>query len=96
MVSVADSHFKQRAVTEFLVHKNESVVNIHKRLFAVYGSCAVDRNIVGQWAKRVKVSGSAETELCDLPSAGCPATANTPDMLNHADGIIRADWHITT
>jgi transposase len=96
MASVADSCFKQQAVIEFLVHKNESVVNIHKRLCAVYGSCAVERSTVGRWAKRVKASGSAETELHDLPRAGHPATANTPHMLNHVDAIIRADWRITT
>jgi hypothetical protein len=45
---------------------------------------------------RVKASGSAETELCDLPHASRPATANTPDMLNRADAIIHADQHITT
>jgi hypothetical protein len=67
MVSVADSRFKQRAIIEFLVHENGSVMNIHKRLCAVCGSCAVDRSTVGQWAKRVKASGSAETELRDLP-----------------------------
>jgi hypothetical protein len=64
MAYVADSRFKQ---IEFLVHENGSVVNIHKRLCAAYGSCAVDRSTVGQWAKRVKVSGSAETKLHDLP-----------------------------
>jgi hypothetical protein len=63
----ADSRFKQQAVTEFFVHENESVVNIHKRLCAVYGSCAVDRSTVGRWAKKVKASGRAETELRDLP-----------------------------
>jgi hypothetical protein len=94
--SVTDSRFKQWAVIEFLVHENESVVNIHKHLCAVYGSCVVDRSTVGLWAKRVKASGSAETELRDLPHAGRPATANTPDMLNHADAIICADRHITT
>jgi hypothetical protein len=67
MVSVADFLFKQWAVIEFLVHENESVVNIHNCLCAVYGSCAVDRSTVGRWAKRVKASGSAKTELCDLP-----------------------------
>jgi hypothetical protein len=45
---------------------------------------------------RVKASGSAETELRDLPRAGRPATANTSDMLNFADVIIRADRRITT
>jgi hypothetical protein len=96
MASVVDSRFKQRAVIEFLVHEKESVVNIHKCLCAVYGSCAVDRSTVGRWAKRIKASGSAETELRDLPHPGRPATANTPDMLNGADAIIRADRRITT
>jgi transposase len=96
MACVPDSRFKQRAVIEFLVHENESVVNIHKRLCAVYGSCAADMSTAGRWAKRVKASGCAETELPDLPRAGRPATANTPDMLNRADAIIRADRRITT
>jgi hypothetical protein len=96
MACVPDSRFKLRAVIEFLVHKNESVVNIHKRLYAVYRSFAVDMSIVGRWAKRVKASGSAETELRGLSCAGRPATANTPDMLNSADAIIRADQRITT
>jgi hypothetical protein len=95
MGSVADSRFKQRAVVEFLVHENESVVNIHKRLCALYGSCAVDRSTVGRCAKIVKASGSAESELRDL-RAGRPATANTPDMLNRADAIIHVDQCITT
>ena len=43
--------------------ETESVGNIHKRLCAVYGSCAVDRGTVGRWAQRVKASGSGETEL---------------------------------
>jgi transposase len=72
------------------------MVNIHKRLCAVYGSCAVDRSTVGRWAKRLKASGSAETELRDLPRSGRPATANTPDILNRADAIIDADRRITT
>jgi hypothetical protein len=96
MASIADSRFKQRAVIKFLVHENESVVNIHKCLCAVYGSCAVDRSTVELWAKGVKASGSAETELRDLPRAGRPATANTPNMLNGADAIIRADRRIKT
>jgi hypothetical protein len=96
MASVADSRFKQQSIIEFLVHENERVVNIHKRLCAVYGSCAVDGSTVGRWAKRIKASGSAETELHDLPRADRPATANTPDMLNCADAIIRADRRVTT
>jgi transposase len=67
MASVNDSRDKQRAVIEFFVAEKETVVNIHKRLCAVYGSCAVDRSTIGRWAKRVKASGSEETELRDLP-----------------------------
>jgi hypothetical protein len=67
MASIAVSSFKQLAEIEFLVNENESVVNIHKILCAVYESCAVDRSTDGRWAKKVKASGSAETELRDLP-----------------------------
>jgi hypothetical protein len=72
------------------------VVNIHKGLCALYGSCAVVRSTGGRWAKRVKASGSAETELRDLSRAGRPATTKTPDMLNCPDAIICADRCITT
>jgi hypothetical protein len=96
MESVVCLWFKQRAVIEFFVHENESVMNIHKRLCAVYGSCAVARSTVGRRAKRVKASGCAVTEVRDLPRAGRPPKANTPDMLNRADAIIRAARCITT
>ena len=56
MASVSDTRYKQRAVIEILVAEKESVENIHKRLCAVYGSCAVDRSTVGRWVKRVKAS----------------------------------------
>jgi hypothetical protein len=89
MPSFADSRFGQRGV-------NESVVNIHKGLLALYGICAVNSSTVGRWAKRVKASESAENDFRDLPRVGRPATANTPDVLNLADAIIRADRRITT
>jgi hypothetical protein len=37
MEFVAGWALKQRVVIEFFVHENESVVNIHKRLCAMYG-----------------------------------------------------------
>jgi hypothetical protein len=63
MAPVSDTRYKQRAVTEFLVAEKDIVGNIHKRLCAVYGSCAVDRSTVGCWVQRVKASGSGETEI---------------------------------
>ena len=74
--------YKQRFVIEFLAAEKETVVNIHKRLCAVYGSYAVDRSTVGRWAKRVKASEIAESDLNDLARSGRPATATSPDMLN--------------
>jgi len=64
-VSVSDTRYKQRAVIEFFVAEKESVENIHKRMCAVYGSCAVDRSTVVRWVRRVKASESGETELHD-------------------------------
>jgi transposase len=72
------------------------VGNIHKRLWAVHGSCAVNRSTVGRWIQRVKASGSGETELHDRPRCGRPATATSPDMLQCSDDIIHADQCITS
>ena len=70
--------------------------NIHKRLCAVYGSCAINRSTVRCWVQRVKTSGSGETELHDGPQSGCPAKATSPDMLQCADDIIHAYRCITS
>ena len=96
MAPVSDTCYKQRAVIEFLVAEKESVGNIHKRLCAVYGSCAVDRSTVGRWVRRVKASGRGETELRDRPRSGRPATATSPDMLQRTEDIIQADRRITS
>jgi hypothetical protein len=64
MESVSDTRYKQRSVIEFLVAEKERVGNIHKRLCAVYGSCAIDRGTVGRWVQRVKASRSGETDSC--------------------------------
>ena len=84
MASVSDTCYKPRAVIEFLVAEKESVENIHKRLCAVYGSCAVD-STVGRWVRRVKASERGETDLHDQPRSGRPATATSPDMLQCAN-----------
>jgi transposase len=89
MGSVSDIRYKQQAVIEFLVAEKESVENIHKRLCAVYGSCAVKRSTTGHWVQRVKASRSAETELHDQPRSGRPATATSPDIL--VDVIARGE-----
>ena len=91
MGSVSDTHYKQRAVIEFLVAEKESVGNIHKWFCFVYGSCAVDRSTIGCWFQR-----SGETELHDRPWSGRPATATSPDMLQRANDIIYADRRITS
>ena len=94
MASVSDTRYKQRAVIEFLVAEKESVENIHKRLCAVYGSCAVDRSTVRRLIQRVKASEGGETDLHDRPRAGRPATATSPDTLQRANYIIHADRHV--
>jgi hypothetical protein len=74
----------------------ESAGNMHRRLCAVYGSCAIDRSTVGRWVQRVKVSGIGETELHDRPRYRRPATTISPDMLQGADDIIYEDRLITS
>ena len=96
MACVDNVRYKQRIVIEFLVAEKETVVNIHKRLCAVYGSCAVDRSTVSRWAQRIKASENGHTELQDLPRSGRSATATSPPTLNRADAIIREDRRITS
>jgi hypothetical protein len=64
MASVSDTRYKQRAVIEFLVAEKEIVGSIHKRFYALYGSCVVDRSTVGRWVQRFKASGSGERDSC--------------------------------
>lgn len=59
MESANDVQYILRAVTEFLVAGKESVTNIHKHLFSVYGSATVDRSTVGHWAKRYREEQSS-------------------------------------
>jgi len=42
----------------------------------------------------VEASGSGEMELHDRLRSGRPATATSPDMLQHANDIIHADRYI--
>jgi hypothetical protein len=55
----------KRAVVEFAVDERKAVGNIQNRLRNVHGVCTVDRNPVGQWAKRVKPSDSGKANLYD-------------------------------
>jgi hypothetical protein len=41
-------------------------------------------------------SETEKAEPHDLPCSGHPVTAVSPEMLQHADAIIRKDCHITT
>ena len=81
---------------EFLDAEKESVRNMHKRLFNVCGSAAVDRSTAGRWTKRVTASETGTAELQDLPRSGRPVKAVTPEMLQRADAIVREDRRITT
>jgi hypothetical protein len=51
--------------------------------------------LLGGGLRELKRQEVQKTELRDLPRAGHPATANTPDMLNRADAIIRGDRRFT-
>lgn len=93
MPPVNDACYKQWTVIEFLAAEKETAVNTHKCLCAVYENYAVNRSIVGHWAKGCKISGSEETDLCNMPCSGCSATATNPDILKYADGIIHQDRH---
>jgi hypothetical protein len=86
----------KHAAIEFLDAEKESVRNMHKRLFNVCGSAAVDRSTAGRWTKTVTASETGTAELHDMPRSGRPVIAVTPEMLQRADAIVREDRRITT
>jgi hypothetical protein len=94
MASVADSRFKQRAVIEVLVHKNENVVNIHKHLGVVYGSVQSIEALLGDELRELK-----RQEVQKPSSVICRVLVVLPqptlDMLNCADAIIFTNRRIT-
>jgi hypothetical protein len=60
-------------------------------------SAAVDRSTVGHWAKRVVMtSETGRVELHNLPCSDRSVIAVSPEILQHADAIVREDWRITT
>jgi aminoglycoside phosphotransferase len=61
---------------------------VYRCLRNVCGSAAVNRSTAGQWTKRVTASETGKAELHDLPCSGCPVTAVSPEMLQHAGAII--------
>jgi len=62
-----DSLYKHFAVVEFLVARKETVMNIHKQLGNVCGYAAVDKSIVGRWAKRVRGGKVGKAQLLGVP-----------------------------
>lgn len=73
---------------EFLVAKKKTVVDTHKRLWVLNGSCTVDMSTVHRWSEGV--SGSREIELHDLLHSEHPATAISPDILSRGV-VVRVD-----
>jgi hypothetical protein len=84
MESVSDVHSKQRAVIEFLLAENESIINIQRRLTNVYGYMAADKSTISRWEKRL-ASSEREGNVSDLPRSGRPSTAVTPAKVQRAD-----------
>jgi hypothetical protein len=70
MESTHDSLYKQLAVVEFRVAGKETVRNVHKRLGNVCGYAAVNRGILGHWAKRVRGGEVGKLQLLDVPCSG--------------------------
>jgi len=70
MESTHHSLYRQLAVVEFLVAEKETVRNIRKWLGSVCGHAAVDRNIVGRWAKMVRGGEVGRAQLLGVPSSG--------------------------
>ena len=52
--SFSDVRFKLRAVIEFLIAEKVPLIEIHKRIQAVYGDQCVDVSTVKRWVRQLK------------------------------------------
>jgi len=52
MEEFSDVRFKQRAVIEFLAAEKVPLIEIHRRMQAIYGDQCVDVSTVRRWVRR--------------------------------------------
>jgi hypothetical protein len=71
--SVMSKNMKQRAVTEFFMHENETHFRIHHQLLAFYGEDTVDIAVC-QWVRKSRDRGR-NLDPYHQPWPGGPLTA---------------------
>ena len=70
MEEFSDVRFKQRAVIEFLTAEKVPLVEIHRRMQAVYGDQCVDVSTVRRWVRRFKDGELGQVDLGDKTQSG--------------------------
>jgi hypothetical protein len=66
LLSFTLKRVKQQAVIEFLTHKNQTAIEIHRQLLAFCGEDAVDISTVCHWVRKLRDSGR-NLDLNDQP-----------------------------
>ena len=65
MEEFSDVRFKQRAVIEFLTTEKVPVIEIHRRMQAVYGDRFADVSTVRRWVRRFKDGELGQADFSD-------------------------------
>ena len=83
---------EQRIVIKFLVKEGTPVVEIVKRLKAVFAEETLSTSTIYEWAKRFK---EGRTSVDDNNRAGAPRTAVTRDNIAAVDLAIKQNRRIS-
>ncbi|KAL4121904.1 hypothetical protein QTP88_014324 [Uroleucon formosanum] len=94
MTAPSDVRFKQHTVIEFLVAENVKPVDIHRRLFAVYGNQTLDVSSVRRWALRVKGSEVGKAIIADQDRSGRPVTVTGEAHKQKVDDLVKGNRRI--
>ena len=84
--------FKQRAVIEFLVQEGVKKSEILQRLTAVYGTSALHKTQVYEWANRFK---AGQTGMKDEERSGRPVTSSSKSVIERVEEVVFTDRRLT-
>ena len=92
MADHTDNVFRQKAVIEFLFKEGSTAKTISDRLKNVYGESCLSYASVKRWVVHFR---NGNSDICDKPRSGRPASVATPEKKASVDGLIRNDRRIS-
>ncbi|KAK9709110.1 hypothetical protein QE152_g26829 [Popillia japonica] len=75
--------------------KQRTVIEIYRRLQAVYGAETIDRSTVSRWAIKSRNSEPGQLNISDEQRRGRPISDSDDEHCSRVDNLIQSDRRIT-